>query len=667
MVDKSEEKQPEELQPGKSEIKPSKRSSGSKRKVAALVIVVILLIAIPLAYFATRKSTTNPGPTGEVWVLMKGKSGSTENVTLAELLTMQNISAQSSYQNRLGNWKGEGTYRGVPLASLADLVGGMSPGDIMTITGKDGYGQNLSYYQVNASGEYLSTQGTIVLAYSFNSTKAPDWADGPMVSVMSPDGAFSDADLNATVPRDPEFSGTTSAGSLWVKNVAWINITSVYNEWVLKLTSPVGDTVNITRTKFVMMKYLDSSYYNDSKMQNWSGVPMKDFIAMVDDGDPSTLNSTLLPSFRFQVKASDDYNKTFYASDLVSWNDILADRMNGSLLASSSAPLRLAGANITGGKQVKMVTSLSLESIVLTVNGNVSKVDFSLRELEELPWASGQGGYRKSTGTVVGPTAYKGVLVRTLVDKVYSLNNYTLNSIATDGYMMTYSSNQVDNGTFAYYDSGGDMAGVGDFNFILAYEENGGPMPTSEGLRLVVVDNGSGPIPFTDGHLWAKFIRTLNVMPFEKNWNISLVGVNLTIGHNMTLNLDAQTFWALMTCSFHEKTGVYTNSTGSYNYTAVPLWILVSAVDGNDTPSGHYEFNDSYAALGYNVTVYASDGYNRTFTSAQIARNDSFLVIGLLDGKPLTEDKWPLMLYGDPIPFPSNKWKVAMIDEIIMK
>ncbi|MDG6221603.1 MAG: hypothetical protein QCI38_09190, partial [Candidatus Thermoplasmatota archaeon] len=60
----------------------------------------------------------------------------------------------------------------------------------------------------------------------------------------------------------------------------------------------------------------------------------------------------------------------------------------------------------------------------------------------------------------------------------------------------------------------------------------------------------------------------------------------------------------------------------------------------------HWGFNDSLADEGYNVTIYAGDGYNQTFTITQIARNDSIVVSYILNGERLSGNSWPLRLVG---------------------
>jgi DMSO/TMAO reductase YedYZ molybdopterin-dependent catalytic subunit len=613
-----------------------------KTVMIAAVIITAILIAAPLGYLVL---TSDNGTDRAVLVTIKGKSSSA-NLTMSDLKEMTYAEQVSTYQNRLGFWRAEGTYRGVTLEDLAETVGGMVPGDIMTIEAKDGYTQNLSYYQVYhfaPNPVYATAQGDIVLSYMFNGTEVPEWTDGPMIAVLSPDHSFSNDDFNMTADRDPEFSASTSAGSLWVKNVRNITIASVYNEWNLSLTNsfyaaPGYIQWGLPRTEFVSLDFWYGSSYVDSKDRNWTGVPIEHILGIVDDLNFSAFNSTLLETkYRVTINALDGFNKTVIAKDLVSGGAIVANRLNGSILSSDYAPLRIVGPGISSSSQVGMIGSLELiapEIVILNVKGDTN-ITFSMAELKDMPSVTLPGSLIKSTGTIVGPNTFKGVTVNSLIEMVYTGSNYSLEVIATDGYSMTFTSSQVINGTFAYYDTEGNISGVDDFTMLLAYEMDGNPL--SETLRIVIVDDSS---PITDGHFWAKYVRYIIVRQYTEDWSISLSGLT-------EMTMDRQTYESVASCYYHTLSYTLTNTSGDFVYEGVALWVLVAAVDGADAPDGHYMFNDMLANAGYNITVYATDGYNRTFSASQVARNNSMIVANEIDGDPLGATEFPLRLVGE--------------------
>jgi len=633
---------------GSSEPKPTKGMS-QKTKLLALVVVAALLIAAPLGYLALTSDDDDGDdddiPTDEVIVTVTGKIG-TQNLTMADLENLTYNEAFSSYQNSFGNWRGNGTYGGGNLSEIADLVGGMVPGDIMTITADDGYWMNYSYYQVYADEDYAAIQGDMILAYEFNGTAIPDWEDGPIVAVLAPDGAFSNEDFNATADRDPEFSRATSAGSLWTKLVSEITITSLYDEWTVTLTDLEGIETDLTRTEYVTLDYWYGESYVDSSLRNWSGAPLTTVLGLIDDDDPTTFSQTFAAT-NYTVNISDCspdelYYKVLSIEHLTADTCILAYQMNGTAVSEDYAPLRLVGPALYKNEMVSQVAAISIlppvpsTDVVLTVQCDETVVEFTMDEVKELTAMTSSGGYIKTTGTIVGPNDFTGVTLVDLVALVSDSEDYSVEVIATDGYSMVYSYSQAHDGTFAFYDgTTGALLGTGDFTMIVAYEQDGLPLEDMD-LRVAIVDESA---PITDGHFWAKYVSTINVLPVVREYTLNLSGL-------WNYTMDRQTFEALASCEYHQASYTFVNETGEHTYAGVALWVLVAAVDGADGPDTEYLFNDLLAQAGYNVTVMALDGYDKTFGSLTVARNDTIIVANRLDGEALPDEHFPLRVVG---------------------
>jgi len=608
--------------------------------IAAIAIVVTMLVAVPLAYLVLTSDDDGTSGGDGFTIHVVGKTAQ-RDLDLTELDDLAYVEALSSYQNRFMNWRGLGTYGGVELKVIADLVGGMVPGDIMTVEASDGYLQNLSYYQVYPDAEYLTVQGRTILAYKFNGTSAPDWEDGPMIAVLAPDQAFSNADFNATCARDPEFLTSTSASSIWVRDVANITISQKYAEWSIDLTDLDGAESSLTRTKFVSLEYYFAESYVDGSLRNWSGVPIENVLGLVDDGDPTTFNQTLATS-GCRVNVSDAADEIYYrimeVSYLLADKAILASKMNGTVLEEDDAPLRLVGPALSKKEWVSGIAHIEmLDPVVLTLEDCDSSIDFTMDDIKALVATTSSGGLIKSTGTIVGPDEYRGVLLRDLVAMVNDSAVYSLEVVATDDYTMTYSYKQVEDGEFDYYDDvTGELLGTGNFDMIVAYEMNGLPL---EGMnfRIAIVDDSA---PITDGHFWTKYVRTIRIVEYVEEWEITLNGLT-------SMTLDRPTFESVASCPAHQLSYTFTNETGvEHVYTGVALWVLVSAVDGADGPDSEYLFNDLLAQAWYNVTVTAEDAYSKTFSSYTVARNDTIIVANKLDGAPLSTDEFPLKLVG---------------------
>ncbi|HUV62027.1 MAG TPA: molybdopterin-dependent oxidoreductase [Thermoplasmata archaeon] len=291
---------------------------------------------------------------------------------------------------------------------------------------------------------------------------------------------------------------------------------------------------------------------------------------------------------------------------------------------------------------------------VMTVNGDGESIELSIAQLEEMSTCSGSGYLMKSTGTIVGPHEYTGVPLRDIVDLVYENDNYSLTVVAHDGYEMTYNSGQVENGTFPTYDLEGTLLGPEDLTLMLAFIEDGENMPVDD-LRIVIVDDTETPV--TDGHFWAKMVSSINVGQYVEDWTLHLSGVE-------EMDMDRQTFESLASCYYHTTYYNYTKDEVDYSFEGVPLWVLISAIDGGDVEDGHYAFNDALAEIGYFVNVTASDGYSANFTSEQVARNDSIIVAYKLNGEVLEEGDWPLRIVGEDL---SGTQKVKMVASIALE
>jgi hypothetical protein len=132
-----------------------------------------------------------------------------------------------------------------------------------------------------------------------------------------------------------------------------------------------------------------------------------------------------------------------------------------------------------------------------------------------------------------------------------------------------------------------------------------------------------------------------------ETWSLTLTGAD-------TYVMDQTEFEDGVEC--HGATWVDDTDTWS----GIPLWRLVGYVD-DDVQHGEGAFNDAMAAAGYDVQVIASDGYSKTFASADVARNDNMIVANTLNGEELDIDRYPLRLVGPDL---SGGQKVAMIQEI---
>lgn len=142
-------------------------------------------------------------------------------LSLTDLQGMETIEGFSSFENRLNNTRGYGTYIGVAVSELVELAGGMTESQIIEVEASDGYKVKLAYMNVFPNSSIEAIQGEMILAYSYNGTVVPEYEDGYRIAFLQEDGFHSNEDMVATT--DPEYR-PTSASALWVSNVAKITI-----------------------------------------------------------------------------------------------------------------------------------------------------------------------------------------------------------------------------------------------------------------------------------------------------------------------------------------------------------------------------------------------------------------------------------------------------------
>jgi DMSO/TMAO reductase YedYZ molybdopterin-dependent catalytic subunit len=110
--------------------------------------------------------------------------------------------------------------------------------------------------------------------------------------------------------------------------------------------------------------------------------------------------------------------------------------------------------------------------------------------------------------------------------------------------------------------------------------------------------------------------------------------------------------------------------------------------DNPDVGPDHFNFNDSLAAQGYSVKINAGDGFNTTLASADIARNNGYIVVNKLNGTDLPlltpggKRSYPLHLKGSAVfggqqvgnitsieltgmPQPTPGWTLTMEGDVI--
>jgi len=347
-------------------------SSGTNQTklYAVLAIVIVIVGAATVILVLMQQPTTPTGPSVQV----VGSNGSVHAVTLSEMKNMNVITRNGSFQNSYGNVRGAGEYKGVKIADLIELAGGMATNQLVIINATDGYNQTFGYLNVYPNATGYNLQGDMVLAFSYNGTEVPTWTDGFRILFLPLDGYFNNSDGAGAFESD-FYSG--AAGPKCVSNVDTIQVA---NRPPIVLSVKVGGTI----TSYTMSKLMSlpstsgmggykKSSGNITGIANYTGVAVLDLLNAA---------GTLPANYSLRVIGSDAYESVFNRTEVegrflgyyktngssvgvVNCTLIVAYQANGTLLPSGTGPLRMVTLNkdgyVTDGSWwAKLVANITL-------------------------------------------------------------------------------------------------------------------------------------------------------------------------------------------------------------------------------------------------------------------------------------------------------------------
>jgi hypothetical protein len=265
----------------------------------------------------------------------------------------------------------------------------------------------------------------------------------------------------------------------------------------------------------------------------------------------------------------------------------------------------------------------------------------------------GQAGIKSSTGKITLPAAFTGVALRDLAELVGGLDPALgVNVVAKDGYGLTFSYDQMVNGTFVAYDpaTGDEIRAPEGLTAIVAYEREGqGMSEVSDGtLRVAIVSDRNNQV--TDGHWSIKWVTKLEVKSLAADWVLTLHGA-------LNEKIDRASFESCVQC--HKAT--WTDDKAQV-WTGIPLWLLLGYVD-DDAKHQDDAFNDAVSAVNYSITLRASDGYEATLDSRLAGRNDGILAVAMVNDNPLPDKYFPVRIVGDGL---AGNQQIGALQEIIL-
>ena len=270
--------------------------------------------------------------------------------------------------------------------------------------------------------------------------------------------------------------------------------------------------------------------------------------------------------------------------------------------------------------------------VILTIAVNDALSNYTMDDLMGLPSTTSLGGFVRTAAnppTFGGPYNYTGVSMGDLLADVGTLpENYSLEVLSSDGYTSYFTKSEVRGVLEAYDSTTGEPIGPRNFTMVLAYMETGVMISEEYGgpLRIVFLPDGNY---LSAGHSWVKYVSNLTIIDDTEPWSLELDGVT-------PWNMTHDVYYSLGSCPHHRKNIIHDDLV----YSGVALWTLVASMDGGTDE--HYSFNSSLIATNYIVTIWSGTGGSISFTSYEIAYNNSFLIAGWVDEELLQSPDWPL-------------------------
>jgi len=195
----------------------------NQTRLLSILVIAVILSGGAMAALVLFQPTDNPS--SNYFVEIEGTGGTTQNVSLSEMLLMDPVIRNGSYENTYGNVRGVGIYEGIKVSDLVDLVGGVDEGFVVRIIASDGYSQTFERSKVYPNATVWGIQGDMILAYEYEGLTVPEYEEGLRLAFLPEDGYYSNADANASTEPNP-----AGAGPQWVSNVARIEILeNLYN------------------------------------------------------------------------------------------------------------------------------------------------------------------------------------------------------------------------------------------------------------------------------------------------------------------------------------------------------------------------------------------------------------------------------------------------------
>ena len=670
-------------------------------KIVAAVAIIIIVVAAVAAWqggvFSQPSNSPSPSPSASPAITLPdmaltviGASGEQVVLNANDMAALEAYTADGGYKSSGGYIAAVGTYTGIPILTLCDLVGGITSTQTLTIIASDGYSMVYTFDQANGNGfttydpitgseKALTQPMTMVVDYFINGT-ALSSDEGPLrIGVSGPEGLLTE-------------------GHFWTKMVSKIEITNNVRDWTVTVDS-TGNTepYHMDRQSWTADYNHFTLNWTDSNGNVWAGTALWRWVSWYNyNGGIS--NDTLNQGYSVKVISGDGYSATLEGSSVwLNDNIIVAGTLNGAVLSEPYWPLTIVGSEVTGQQKVKNVveiqivldtpstspspsatstpvatatptvaptatpsptlaptvaptpspspTATPVQDYPLVINGTTA-VTMTRTQFES------QVSIVSSSFTDSNGNIYTGTPLYQLV--TWATNNGAINSAAIiDGYVVKVIASDGSVGTF------NDSRLTGNANIFIANNANGTALTSDMGwpLRLTGTD-------LSGGKERLKAVTQIQIMPMSRNITLTVVAAN---GTNITLFANDLAKMASYTANggTRSSSGTLANFGA---YTGVPIIDILNLVGITSSNTVKVTASDAYSStytydqlMGQGIATYDSTGATATPTQGL-----TMIVAYYLNGASLASNVGPLrtMYVGPDGLYSSGNMNAKMVVEI---
>jgi hypothetical protein len=528
----------------------SKKLAAVSFVIFGLVLALVVWQVLPSLQEAPAPSISLP----ELTLTLVGASGQQVVLHQEDLAALTSYTGKGGTKSSAGAISSIGEYTGVPVLTLCDLVGGVSPENTLTISASDGYsmvytynqmhGQDFTMFDPVTGDERQPTQPvTLTLCYNLNGSALPPNVGPIRMGLLGEEGLLAE-------------------GHFWTYWVTRIEITANVRNWNVSVDVTGITSLDMDRQSYTSILFNSPLSWTDSSDNVWKGVALWRWVLWTNyHGGVS--NDSLNKGYTLEV-ISGSGDSVVFEDSRVKLNDnlIVASQINGAPLSYPYWPLTLVGPEVPSREMIKNIaqmrilldnsspspsltpssstiipstppstsptalptetlsssptTTLSpttLPDLTLTIIGSDgTQKTLHANDISALAKYSAYGGTRSSSGTLANLANYTGVPILTLCNLVGGVTSSgTVKVTASDGYSVTYSFAQLNGQDIIAYDSAGNQVTPSKpLTMIVAYLQDGVNLPEDVGpLRIIIV----GPEGlYTSGSINARLVVKIEVL-----------------------------------------------------------------------------------------------------------------------------------------------------------